>query len=269
MVFDPKLGRLTVFLVEPSHTQANAIQSRLKKVGIQAVQHFTDGAAALHEMCRNPPQLAISAMYLGDMTGADLAVAIRTSPLLSEVAYILVTSIEDPKQIDLVRQAGACAILPKPFNTEDLELALNNAVDYLNLSGLNYKGEIDDVRALIVDDSRSARLFLRHALELMGIAHILEADGGAAGKAILASQQVDLVFSDYHMPGMNGLQFLQFIREASWQSSVPVVLVSSERNPDTLAALAKLGVSGICDKPFELAALKSLVEKILNDSIKA
>ena len=134
--FEANLNSLMVFLIEPSSTQANIIRSRLKEVGVQFIQSYADGASALAAMHNHAPDIAISAMHLNDMTGADLAVAIRTDAALEGVAFILVTSIEDPKQLDLVRQAGACAILPKPFSTDELRFALKNALDYLNLGTL-------------------------------------------------------------------------------------------------------------------------------------
>ncbi len=266
MAIDPKLNDLMVFLVEPSTTQANFIQMRLKEVGIRFIRHFNSAAAALDAMSSHPPHITISAMYLNNITGADLAVAIRTNETLRDVAFILVTSIEDPRQLDLVRQAGACSILPKPFSAPELRLALDNAINFLDIGKLDFEGDIEHVRVLIVDDSRSARIFLRHALESMGFRHIGEAENGLEALNMLGTQQVDMVFSDFNMPEMNGLQLLQRIRQESWQSAVPVVIVSSENNPEHLAALQALGISGICGKPFEISALKALVEQILNES---
>lgn len=264
--FEANLSSLMVFLIEPSTTQANIIRSRLKEVGVQFVQVYPNGAAALAAMREHPPEIAISAMHLDDMTGADLAVAIRTDATLQAVAFILVTSIEDPKQLDLVRQAGACAILPKPFGATELRFALGNALDYLNLGKLEIAGETEHIRVLIVDDSRSARIFLRHALEAMGIRHITEAENGRRAIDAISDQQLDLVFSDFNMPEMDGLQLLQHIRTQSWQASVPVIMVSSENKPEHLAAVRAAGISGFCDKPFEPSALKALVENVLNEA---
>ena len=264
-LFSVYIADLVVFLVEPSSTQANIIRLRLNEAGIRFVQHYSDGSAALLAMRGNPPNIAISAMHLNDMTGADLAVSIRTDEHLQTVAFILVTSIDDAKQLDLVKQAGACAILPKPFSVDEMRFALNNALDYLNLGKLNYSGEIEHIRALIVDDSRSARVFLRHALESMGLVLITEAENGENAVEIIREQQQDIIFTDFNMPKMDGLQLLQYIRNQSWQSSVPVVMISSEQKTENIQAMNATGVSGICDKPFELTRLKSLIESILNE----
>jgi two-component system chemotaxis response regulator CheY len=84
----------------------------------------------------------------------------------------------------------------------------------------------------------------------------------------MTEQRYDLVFSDYNMPEMNGEQFLKYVRMQSWQSSVPVLLISSEQDAERLAAIKALGISGICNKPFEPSTLKALIEAALNDAAK-
>jgi len=65
------------------------------------------------------------------------------------------------------------------------------------------------------------------------------------------------------MPEMDGLGLLRHIRGESWQSSVPVLMVTSETNPERLAAVRAAGVSGICDKPFEPKVVKRVIEAAL------
>ena len=43
----------------------------------------------------------------------------------------------------------------------------------------------------------------------------------------------------------------EYIRKQSWQSAVPILMVSSESNQSRLSAVVQAGVSGVCDKPFE------------------
>ena len=54
-------------------------------------------------------------------------------------------------------------------------------------------------------------------------------------------------------------ELVEFIRQQSWQASVPILMVTSEADAGRLAAVQEAGVSGICDKPFEPATVKKLL----------
>jgi len=74
---------------------------------------------------------------------------------------------------------------------------------------------------------------------------------------------VDLVITDYNMPEMDGKGLVDFIRQQSWQASVPILMVTSEADMGRLAAIESAGVSGICDKPFEAHVVRELLGRLL------
>jgi two-component system, chemotaxis family, chemotaxis protein CheY len=266
MTFFTGIGDISVFLVEPSNVQAQFIQARLGELGVQRIRIYHEGATALAAMPEFPPDLVISSMYLKDMTGAQLIEKIRADEVRNDVAFILVSSETNHRYLDPVRQAGASAILPKPFEMRQLKTALSATLDYLNPGNNQMMVEnvdIEGLHVLLVDDSRTARSFIRHVLENLGISHIIEAENGRQAAEIIQAQYFDLVVTDYNMPEMDGKELVEFIRGKSWQSSVPVLMVSSERDQNRLAAVEQAGVSAVCDKPFEPALVKSLLEKML------
>ncbi len=119
------------------------------------------------------------------------------------------------------------------------------------------------LKVLIVDDSSSARKFIRRVLSNLGVEHFHEAGNGREAVAWLEDNYVDLVVTDYNMPEMDGQQLVSHIRSRSWQSSVPVLMVTSEQDAGRLAAVEEAGVSGVCDKPFEPAVVRQLLQRIL------
>jgi len=100
-------------------------------------------------------------------------------------------------------------------------------------------------------------------LENLGIEHFLEAEDGRQAVELLGGNFVDLVITDYNMPEMDGKELVEHIRKQSWQSSVPILMVTSEQNTSRLAAVEQAGVSAICDKPFEPSSVKAMIEKAL------
>lgn len=255
---------LVVFLVEPSASQAKFITAQLNSLGIELVRTFNSGSGALLAMRESRPDVVISALYLPDMSGTDLVGTMRREKELEQVAFILISSETRPQALEPVRQAGVCGIVPKPFAPEQLQTALLTTLDFLNQdSDLVQEIDGENLRVLLVDDSPSARKFMRRVLENLGIDKFYEAENGREAVAILSETMVDLVVTDYNMPEMDGQALVEYIRTQSWQNSVPVLMVTSETNESRLAAVQESGVSGICDKPFEPAFVKRLVWNLL------
>ncbi|MCP4042878.1 MAG: response regulator [Gammaproteobacteria bacterium] len=256
-----KLDELLVMLVEPSKTQKRIIKRYLAQLGVTNIQSVEDGAEGLSQMEQYPPDLVISAMYLPDMTGTDLVHGMRDNPVLQDVAFLLVSSETDIRRLDSIRQAGAIAILPKPFQLVDLQRALNATLDYYS-PGEAQVGDydIENLRVMIVDDSSMARKYIRKVLANMGVERFTEAVDGSEAVGMIDQEFFDLIVTDYNMPEMDGKELTAYIRERSGQRSIPVLMVTSEQSDSRLAAVNQAGVSAICDKPFEPAMVKSLLE---------
>ncbi len=256
---------LSICLVEPSNVQGNIIRQRLEEEGVHNVQLFPDGLTALEGIRNYPPDLVISAMYLPDMTGTDLVIRMREDEdrAVRDVPFMLISSETRLAMLEPVRQAGAVAILPKPFAPEDLHRALLATVDLIHPSTESLDVVIEDLRVLVVDDSGMARRHIRRVIENLGIEHIDEAENGRQAVEMIESTFYDLVFSDYNMPEMDGEMLTRYIRERSSQKSIPVILVTSERDSGRLSAVQQAGVSAICDKPFEPSVVRELIQRAL------
>lgn len=259
-----QIADLNTLLVEPSGMQAKVIAAACGALGIGHLRTVANGEAALAAMREARPDVVVSALYLPDMAGTELVAAMRRSPDLQHVAFILVSSETRPQALDPVRQSGVCGILPKPFTPDQLRRALANTVDFLDEDrSVAADFDTETLRVLLVDDSPMARKFMRRVLENMGIQHFVEAEDGRQAVAILSETQVDLVVTDYNMPEMDGAALVEHIRNKSWQGSVPVLMVTSEHDQGRLAAVEESGVSGICDKPFEAGVVKNLLARML------
>ncbi|MCP5268181.1 MAG: response regulator [Zoogloeaceae bacterium] len=257
---------LSVLLVEPSGVQSRIIADLLAGLDVTRIEVVDSGEAALAWMRGDAPALTISAFYLPDMTGVDLLHQMRADEALATRPFVLVSSETRPQMLDPVRQSGACAILPKPFSIEQLATALRAVIDYLNPSAmLDVDMDLEQLRVLLVDDSPNARKYVRHILGNLGIEEFIEAENGIEAMGILADTMVDLVITDYNMPEMDGRALVEHIRQQSWQSSVPILMVTSESNMSRLAAVEQAGVSAICDKPFEPQMIKRLIEQAITN----
>ncbi len=264
MAMTTSLADLSVLLVEPSHMQANLVTRMLEHQGVVEIKVVDSAAAALAALTENAlGQVVISSLYLPDMAGTDLVCAMRADPDLETIPFILVSSETRPQVLEPVRQSGACSIVAKPFNEQQLSRALYAAADYLNPPEDMDIAEVESLRVLLVDDSLASRHHLRRLLEELGIERITEAVDGKQAVNLLQETMVDLVITDYNMPEMDGRELTEYIRTQSWQNTVPILMVTSEQNMGRLAAVERAGVSAICDKPFEAGNIRKLISESL------
>jgi len=260
------LNELAVLVVEPSRLQRTLIMDALQDAGILTIAEAENGSEALAKLGDGEYDLLISALYLPDMTGADLILSIRDLPEHSDLAFILVSSETRFEYLDPVRQAGAVAILSKPFTSRELKAALHATLDLLDQEELGCE-ECDpaELEILLVDDSRFARKHMRSILSGMGVERFHEAENGVEALQLIQQRIFDLIITDYNMPEMDGQTLVDQIRHHSSQSSVPVLMVTSEQDENRLSAVQQMGVSAICDKPFEPRTLRYLMAQVMAD----
>ena len=125
---------------------------------------------------------------------------------------------------------------------------------------------------LIVDDSHISRLIIRHVLRDCGITgagvQIVEAQNGQEGLQLATQGRVDLIFSDLHMPMLNGIEMIEQVRAC--QGSVPpVIFITSETSVEWLDRAAALGPVGIIPKPFTQVAFREILRRALANKARA
>ena len=116
-------------------------------------------------------------------------------------------------------------------------------------------------RALIVDDSRSARTFLTRILER----YDLQVDAAAsAEEAIeyLIRHRPDVIFLDHLMPGMDGFQALAAIKTNPRTATIPVMMYTSQEGELYLSQARALGAMGVLPKQTRPADVSLALEKL-------
>jgi len=259
-----QLATLYVVLVEPSRSQSKIIIQQFEDLGIRQYKHVSKGTEAIGVIFDDVPDLVISSLHLEDMTGRDLVLKMRANAANETTPFILISTTTSFRELDPIKQAGASAVLPKPFAVKDLKRAVLNTMDWehpdqIELENLNP----ENLEILVVDDSKLARKMISRTLNKMGIEKITEAADGADAIPLIQSNHYDLIVTDFNMPEVDGHELLKFIRNESNQSSVPVLMVTTEGDASKLAAVQHDGVSAIVDKPFEVSTVKQLIEASL------
>jgi len=107
-------------------------------------------------------------------------------------------------------------------------------------------------RALVVDDSKSARMFLSRILERHEIA-VDAAESAEAAIDYLSRNRPDVIFMDHMMPGMDGFQAVQSIKNNPRTSSIPILMYTSQEGDLYLGQARALGAEGVLPKQIKQA----------------
>jgi DNA-binding NtrC family response regulator len=113
---------------------------------------------------------------------------------------------------------------------------------------------------LVIDDETGVRATLKKLLASLGFPDTAVVENGKKGLEALEKEAFDLVFLDYKMPGLDGLQTLAEIRKKS--SSLPVVLMTAYGTVKTAVQAIKDGAYDYITKPFELPELTKILSNL-------
>jgi serine/threonine-protein kinase len=122
-----RVGDLKVVLVEPSRAQASIVRQYLQKLGIENVRTTGSGKEALEMARQKGTDVILSSMHLADMTGVQLAEALRRDPDCGGVGFVLASSESDGGEASKALDFPLSVLLPKPFDLRGLAHALAQA----------------------------------------------------------------------------------------------------------------------------------------------
>jgi len=117
------------------------------------------------------------------------------------------------------------------------------------------------VKILSVDDSVIIRKIIRNGVELLDY-ELVEAGDGLEALDILeqSSADISLILLDWNMPGMDGFEFLQKVKEIATIKHIPVMMVTTESETKNIIKAIQAGAINYMVKPF---SIEELMKKIL------
>src|SRR5258708_6226381 len=115
-------------------------------------------------------------------------------------------------------------------------------------------------KILVIDDEADMRFAVRMLLERSGHS-VIEAENGDNALAKLDEMIPDLVLLDMRLPGMDGIQILQKLREK--QKDLPIIMVTGYGNVELAEQALQLGADHYLSKPFHNKELIGVIQQIL------
>ncbi len=130
------------------------------------------------------------------------------------------------------------------------------------------------INALVIDDSGIMRKMVMRTLEETGLAEFdfTEAEDGVVGLERFNPRATDIVFVDWNMPNMSGVELVKRLRAQYPKKRVPIVMVTTETLAGKMEEAFSYGADSFMSKPFRAEELefrrKAIIEQITEEQGK-
>lgn len=115
---------------------------------------------------------------------------------------------------------------------------------------------------MTVDDSASVRQMVSFTLRKAGY-DVVEATDGKDGLDKAGQKKMDLIITDLNMPNMDGIQMIGSLRKVATYSFTPILMLTTESQPEKKDAGRKAGATGWIVKPFNQDQLLAAIQKLM------
>ena len=198
--------------------------------------HAGDGRAAVESLSKQAFDIAFVDINMPQFDGVGVTAAVQM--LHQKTLCISMSSDIDESTSAKLKSFGAYDFLPKPFSAAKVQ----NALTLLKL----IRSKFD---VLIVDDSATVRRIVMKVLERSIFdLEVVEAVDGADALDHLTRKSFRLVFSDFNMPGMTGIELAREIKRIG--KADEVILMSTEFSTVLDKAAQEVGAKAFLRKPF-------------------
>lgn len=119
------------------------------------------------------------------------------------------------------------------------------------------------MRIALIDDSRSALAIIRNCIETLDDLEIVEFQSPRKALTEASFTQFDFIITDYDMPGLNGIDLIQLLREIPSYREVPIIMLTSVGDYEVCVNALQAGATDFIAKPFRAMELARRVENLL------
>ncbi|WP_319774848.1 response regulator [Breoghania sp.] len=229
--------RLTVLIADDSSVLRKKLREFL--VGIMPdmeILEVENGNLALKAILDNRIDIVFLDINMPELSGLHALHLLKKKG--DSIFVVLMSGNADETVIRAGNELGSYDFLEKPFSSDRVRQVLRA---YSNLSARK--------KVLIVDDSATVRKIIYRVLGHCRFDMLIsEVDSGKEALSLMRGTHPDIIFLDYHMPDLNGVEAAHCIRAAS--PLVKIVMISSKDLSGQKSECRDAGIFCLVKKPF-------------------
>ena len=229
------------------------------------IDEAADGQRALDMLARQRYDLVVLDLNMPVLDGYAVAQRIRQGEVPANRDVCIVAYTSEPTHVASVKtqKAGMDGFASKPCAQLPLVQALRHALEHpvarLRLADAVLAGRC----VLLADDNRYNRKAMAAYLHQAGVEVVEASHGHAVLELLQARVHWDAVLLDINMPGMNGLETAQAIRQSALACrDVPIIALTAHSDPDTVAAAGAAGMNAFLTKPVDATVLYEKLRQV-------
>lgn len=231
------MTKIKILVIEDSKTFNNFISTLLQQYKYDVYQSYSL-KEAINFLSASSFDFILLDLNLPDAQGEYLIDSIKEK---TDTKIIVMTGDENTNQRDEYFQKG---IIDYFIKTTPIQIIASNIHSLIQTISNSKNSNI-----LTIDDSSFVRNLLKNVLTQKGY-NVYAASNVEDGLNILSKHKVQLILLDLIMPGIDGINFLEIIKENPNYFDIPVVVVSGDSSRDNYARVLKNGASDFIKKPF-------------------
>jgi putative two-component system response regulator len=210
----------------------------------------SSGEQGLAILKEKPVDLVLIDLDMPQMGGLEILSAIREDAELAETKVVILTSAGYREDVTEAVRLGALDFIRKPFFPTELMTRIKKALKWQRKDNI-----------LVVDDDRMNLMLAKKMLEIKY--NVVCVRSGEEALSYLEHKVPDLVLLDLHMPGLNGLEVFQRIKEMDGVKDIPVIFLTADSEQETEITIFKAGAMDYIQKPFLAEVVIRRIDRIL------
>ncbi len=244
-----------ILIVDDSSIIRRLLTKELEEIGARVTQ-AEDGDQGLRAALSHDFDLIVSDVEMPHLDGFTLCRKLKDHGDTRGVPVVILSSLDNDKDIDNGFRAGAAAYVSK----SEAKTQLRETIQRVLKEFAFHRGRL----VLVVDDSMTIRTLIKRGLEKAGF-RVLTVENGREALKRIKSHPPDLILSDIDMPEMNGVDLCKSVHADPHLSAIPFVIMSANSDRAIMRRLLHLGASAYLVKPFNVEQVVITVEKLLSD----
>ena len=244
-----------ILIVDDQLFMRHTLAQLIRQNGWEVAGEAANGKEAIEMYSMLEPDLVLMDSRMPVVSGLDALKVIKRYDASARV--IMLTSVNDPTDIQTARELGVLDYIIKPYKKERVITSIQNA--------------FAKIRILVVDDQLFIRRTLSNLIQENGWQLVGEATNGKEAIDLFSMTSPDLVIMDIGLPLVDGIEALKVIKR--FESAARVIMLSSDHTPESINASIQAGADDYISKPFEnervAQAIKKSIGRIADERMKS